>query len=100
MATIVTLAEAKAHLRITDDLEDDSITLANEAAYDYIEKFLGNSDIITGDSPASYPAAIKQAALLIIAGLFENRQWQLEKTSEVNPAVMNLLYPYRYEIGI
>jgi len=101
MATLVTLNEAKAHLRVTGAQDDDLITLYNEAAYDYVARFLNLPDFMNGDSPASYPASIRAAALLLIGDMFENREAQIIGATVVeNKAVMNLLYPYREEIGI
>jgi len=101
-ANIITLNEAKAHLRVTDTSEDTMIGIYIEAAVEQVRNFL-NVTIITGegDSPAAVPYSIKAAVLLIIGGLFENRENIITgQTVADNPAVMNLLYPHRVDIGI
>jgi uncharacterized phage protein (predicted DNA packaging) len=92
MAT-VTLAQAKKHIRVTHNLEDDMIELYIEAADDWIANYLNT---------ANFPnvAAIKAAALIIIEDLYRNRGTTMDQTIQHNPAVDRLLYPYREEIGI
>jgi uncharacterized phage protein (predicted DNA packaging) len=90
----VSLIEAKAHLRVDQDDEDTIIELYMDAATDYIQNFL-NEDL--SSDPAS---AIKAAALLIIGDLYENREGAGQNEIKPNPAVMNLLYPYRKNLGI
>jgi len=97
MAT-VTLAEAKLHLRASTyvdspDPEDTLINLYIAAADDYIRNFL-DREIIPSKS------AIKAAALLIVADLYENREGAGEKEIKENPAVMRLLFPYRRNLGV
>lgn len=92
--TLVTLLEAKNHLRVTDNQENDLINIYIAAAEDYIGKFLNDED---------YPNAfsIKAAALLIIGDLYQNREAQIVGTIvSDNPTVQRLLYPYRQGIGI
>ena len=100
MADAVTLAEAKLHLRVTQDDEDDVIEIYIAAATARIRNFLNRR--IPGEdyTPANVPAPIKAAALLIITGLYENRADKTDSAVKENPAVLNLLYPYRVEIGI
>lgn len=98
---IVTLDEAKKHLRADPSGDDDTlITLYIEAAEDYIRNYL-NAEI-PGDehSPPEYPAAIKAAALLLIGGMYENRESHGEKDIKENPAVTSLLHPYREGLGV
>lgn len=89
----ITLSQAKTHLRLNQNLEDDLVQLYIDAAKVHIGQFLNRS---------SYPssAPIKAAALLIVADLYENREGQTEKELKLNPAVCSLLYPFREDIGI
>jgi uncharacterized phage protein (predicted DNA packaging) len=101
LSNVVTLAEVKLHLRITQNNEDSLLQLYIEAAEDYIRNFLNTGILGFSDSPqTATPSAIKAAALLTIADLYENREGAAEKEIKENPAVMRLLYPYRENIGI
>lgn len=98
---IVSLAEAKNQLRLTDSSDDTHVNLLIAAAEKKIVNFLNQEIPDNGDSPATYPEDIKCAALLIIGGLYEIREDMIVGASiEKNPAVVDLLYPYRVEIGI
>lgn len=97
---IVSLTEAKSHLRVDQSAEDALITLYIEASEDHIKAYLNRSVPGIADSPQTVPAAIKAAALLIVGDLYENREGGGEKDIKRNPAVDNLLYPYRVGIGI
>jgi len=97
---IVSLAETKLHLRVDQDTEDSLITTYILAAENHIRNFL-NSDIPgEADSPQTVPAPVKAAAFLIVGDLYENREAGSDKDIKQNPAVMNLLYPYRVGVGI
>lgn len=93
MADIVTLAQAKSHLRVTDTSEDTLIGIYIDAAEDYITKYLNTS-------PVPQAPSVKAAALLIIGDLFENREGASDKEIYENPAVLRLLYPYREGLAI
>ena len=90
---IITLTEAKHHLRITDTSEDTILQLYIDAAEEYITTFLDRQYV-----PRN--AAVKAAALLTVADLFENREGAGDKDIKENPAVMRLLYPYRSNLGL
>lgn len=90
---MITLAEAKAHLRVDQDDEDTTIQLYIDAARDYIGKYINNSNY-----PAT--ASVKAAGLLVIGDLYENREGAGEKVIIENPAVARLLHPYREGLGI
>ncbi len=98
---IVTLDEAKEHLRADSTGGDDSlIELYINAAEDRIRNYLNVEIPGSEHSPPEYPAAIKAAALLIIGGLYENRESEGEKDIKENSALVSLLHPYREGLGI
>lgn len=98
---IVTLAEAKLHLRVDQDTEDSVITIYMAAAEEYIEKYI-NRTIPNKNLPAgSVPAPIRAACLLLIGDMYQNREAQVvAATIAENPAMFRLLQPYRVNIGI
>lgn len=93
MTGLVTIEQVKEHLRITHSDEDNVINMYMESAQDWIENFLN-----TANPPQN--ASIKNAALLIVGALYENREAYSADDLKPNPAVTNLLYPYREKIGI
>ena len=101
MVEVVTLQQAKDHLRIVHSADDSLVQLYMDAAAESIENFL-NRDIPGSAAPVpEIPAPIKAAALLIIGDLYENRESQVNGSIiQNNPSAMRLLYPYRVEIGI
>ncbi len=97
---VVTLTEAKNHLRVTDTNEDSTIQIYLDAVDLNIISYL-NRSALPVDNSGNIPAAIKAAALLMIGDLYEHRESQVIGQGVIeNPAARNLLYPYRKEIGI
>jgi len=94
LPSVIELDEAKQYLRVTHSSEDDRIWGHCTAAYDWIKRFLNTPDFMNGDSPASYPECVRQAALIFVADLYEF------KDPTNNQAIINLLYSYREELGI
>ena len=91
---LITLAQAKAQCRITHDLEDDLFDdIYIPAAEDWIKNYLNQDDI-----PQEY--AIKAACMLLVHDFFNNRGATSDKDFKPNPAVENLLFPYRKDMGI
>lgn len=90
---LINLSEAKNHLKVDSSDEDDLIQAYINASIDYIGMTLND---------VNFPPAgsIKAAALLIVGDLYENREAAGVKEIKPNPAVMNLIYPYRKGIGI
>lgn len=76
---IVTLSEAKSHLGVTGDADDDLITAKIEAAQAHLESWLGYmvEARFGQDSPPSIPADLKEAVLSLTAHLYENREASL-----------------------
>lgn len=90
----VSLEEAKAHLRLMDDENEENnlITGMIEAAQGYIAQYLGD------DLPEPMPAPVRAAVLLLVGDLFEHRERQAITGVggfQQNPTFRLLLNPYR-----
>lgn len=89
---MLTLTEAKAHLRV--DIADDDVLItsliaaATTATADYLD-----NPVMLLDATA--PAPVKAAALLLIGDLYENRTSQVERPLHSNVTFERLLSPYR-----
>ena len=87
---VVTVAEAKAHLRLESDEEDAFIESLIEQAQAVAEDYCR----VTFETPA--PEPVRLAVLLMVAHYYENRdtpERQIYVTLRM--AFENLLYPYR-----
>ena len=89
---MLTLPETKLHLRVDHDDEDVLIealmTTATAACADYL-----NMD--AADLVVAVPAPVKSAALLMVAGLYENREDVSDRQLYRNDTYYRLLNPYR-----
>ena len=96
--SIVTLEEAKLHLRVDGSDDDADITIKLEAAEESAVNFLNRPIPWKGtdgmDVPV--PASVKAAILLLLGDLYANREGAIVGTIHtVNPTVERLLWPYR-----
>lgn len=79
MVGLVTLAQAKRHLRIFHDDEDDEVTdkikQASDIVIDYIQRpELVWTDALSGSQQESdAPFRVQAAVLLVLSGLWEHR---------------------------
>jgi hypothetical protein len=112
--SLITLDEAKLHLRIDHNFDDADIQLkldtAEEQAINFLERqvFLTedalNQAVLSntaGDRPMLINSSFKSAVLLLLGHLYENR----EETSSANSSNVKygferLLIPYRINIGV
>ena len=89
---MLTLPETKLHLRVDHSEEDALIealmTTATAACADYL-----NMD--AADLVVAVPAPVKSAALLLVAGLYENREDVSDRQLYRNDTYYRLLNPYR-----
>tara|TARA_R100001143_G_C3357653_1_gene133510 strand:+ start:1131 stop:1406 length:276 start_codon:yes stop_codon:yes gene_type:complete len=87
---VITLEQAKLHLRVDHDDEDAAITAmidaATAAALDYL-----NMD----ELPNPVPAPVQAAILLQVGDLYANRERQGERPLYANTTYERLLNPYR-----
>lgn len=101
---IASLAIVKQHLRLSpvDTTEDDLLLLYMGAAEDDIRNYLDREIPGIGDSPQTdAPFAIKAAQLLMVAGLYENRESETAQVDiKTNPTLVRLLFPYRKQLGV
>jgi len=116
MTMIVTLEQAKAHLRVSHDSDDEDITLkihaASGAIISYLKSaadvFLDTTGEVLGmsDSPpvSSAPYVVQQATLLLVGDFFKDREPSTEEVALTQfghgygylpRAVVALLYPLR-----
>lgn len=86
---MITVAEAKQHLRVMHDLEDALIQLYLNAAIQHVTEYLGD------DLPDPIPDPIQAAVLLLTADLYINRERQADRILHESTAYALLLNPYR-----
>jgi uncharacterized phage protein (predicted DNA packaging) len=91
--SVISLSEAKSHLRIDQSDEDTLIQLYIDAVDVAIENYLNLSN-----PPQN--SAVKAAALLLVGNIYENREAYNEKELVINPTVASLLFPYRKDMGV
>jgi hypothetical protein len=86
---LITLTEAKTHLRIYDDYYDTDLFLKGTAASEIILDYLKQLD--SDWTPETTPFKVKAATLLVLGALFEDR----EGGDPISPAVKSLLMRLR-----
>lgn len=87
---MLTLTEAKNHVRIDLDYDDDAIMVMIQTATATCANYL-NVDSLDFDAPAP----VKSAALLLVAELYESRETTGDRPYHKNPTFEMLLNPYR-----
>jgi len=112
--SLITLDEAKLHLRIDHDFDDADIQLKLDAAEEQAINFLERQVYATddelkqavlsnkaGDRPILVNSSFKSAVLLLLGHLYENREeTSIANSSNVKYGFERLLNPYRIHIGI
>lgn len=86
---MLTIYEARQHLRIDHDDENELLQAYLDAAEASIADFLGT------ELPTPMPAPVRAAILLRVADLYENREGQSDRPLHGNQTFDRLLQPYR-----
>jgi Phage gp6-like head-tail connector protein len=99
----VTMTQAKAHLRVDHDFDDADINRKREHAagvvLDYTKADIDDTGFDWVDDlgePLNVPPEVVAATLLILGGIYENRdgeQWR--SPQPLSPAAMDLLWRHR-----
>ena len=89
---MLTLAETKLHLRVDHSDEDALITALMDTATAACADYL---NMAAADLVVAVPAPVKSAALLMVAGLYENREDVSDRQLYRNDTYYRLLNPYR-----
>lgn len=91
---IIDLADAKAHLNVTTDLDDALITSKIEAAEGFIAEFVD-----CPMTPDEAPAPVKEAVRQLVGTLYENRESAVVGANlsvlALPTSVFDLISPYR-----
>ena len=88
----VSLADAKSHLRIDSDHDDALVERLLIAAAQYIGNEI-HRDLTDG---SDVPQLLKQAVLLVVGHLYENREAATDRTiTEVPMAVQRIVWQYQ-----
>lgn len=89
---MLTLEETKLHLRVDHDDEDVLIASLMETARLSVAEYLNMDE---AQVTSTVPSPIKSAALLLVAGLYANREDVSDRQLYSNETYYRLLQPYR-----
>jgi hypothetical protein len=106
MTLLVTVCQAKEHLRVDFDTEDDDIELkihaASAAILDYLDDARYDFTDTSGELTADVPYTVQAATLLMVGDLYKNREPTATDAVDskfgygyLPRAVLALLYPLR-----
>lgn len=104
--SVVTLSQAKAHLEVIGDDQDDKIQGYIDAAERYAEQFMGRElgpweEPDSSSSEPPVPADVVQAILLLVADFYEHREAAFVGTIYTrNPAAESLMHFHRKGLGV
>lgn len=113
----LTLMEAKAHLAVVHDEDDELIQACVDAAESYAASIMGRAAITdlqecpwiggndccsSSEQPiATVPAAVLQAIKILVFEFYENRgQFAVGASLAENPTVIRLLHFHRVGLGV
>ncbi|MFJ9451504.1 head-tail connector protein [Herbaspirillum sp. NPDC101397] len=99
------LVQARAHLRLDSDDTDPMIELFMSAAIDRVEQYIGAPlmrNMAAPEQPEDpgIPFSLKAAVLLFLGDLWENREASTDALLYANASALQLMRPYRVEMGV
>lgn len=103
---MISLADVKAHLRVTHDEEDGLIQSCLNASVlrvsNDIQQVIVAEDATTKEGQIALNQVLRHAILLSVGDLYENRESVLSmgRQFSVNPTYDRLLAPYRAKMGV
>lgn len=96
---IATLADVKAQLNVTSDIDDTLLTRKISAAQDYVEAWLGYKieSVYGGEGQEEVPPALVEAVLQLVGHWYENREATLVGVSaqQLPHGVSDIIREYR-----
>lgn len=96
---LVTLSQAKAHLKPPGDFDDsrieDLIRDASEIVCDYLKVTSDYFQSTVGNPNQDVPGAVRAATLLVLGALYDNADGQDPDKEPLSPAVKALLHSRR-----
>ena len=99
--SVITLEEAKAHLRVLESEENDLIQKYIDAAEAHVSKYLERPLDPWNEEGDPTPDNVKQAILLAVGDFYENREARFIGTIQTNnPAFEALLHWDRAHLGL
>lgn len=95
--TIITVADAKAHMNITTSADDALIADKLATAEAWISLYIGRLLDDAEAFPDGTPEPLKEAVRQLVAHLYENREATLVGLNmvDVSPGLFALMAPYR-----
>lgn len=98
MPQYLTLPEAKKHLNVDHDEDDDFIVEILDVAEDFLSNLLHRPLYAVEESDGALPPALRHALRMIVARLYADREgYRSGRMTELPFTIPALISPYRIE---
>lgn len=92
---IVTLEEILRHMRMDAGVEDEYLADLGHTAEDMVLRYLNRDEADLVASYGKVPHGVKHACLLVVAGLYKNREPEKMQNGSQNRLFIPLIIKYR-----